>query len=426
METSVPPVRPLSWRVPAIDGLRAFAMLMVFAFHTWEFSSKPELNIALGEWHFNALALVKSFPAGVDLFMVLSGFCLFLPLCKEGALQKWRLGPYFVRRVRRIAPPYYAAILYAIVLPQILVFLFHLIGIKADWQPIPSAFQIVTHLLFIHTLFIEAWNGINGSFWSLGLEAQFYLAFPIAVWGFSRFGTRFFWAMIAISIFYRVGVYWFFNITGKPLTADREFVLSIFFLGRWMQFALGMAAAWLVASQWKSGRQFSAAQGTGFIVGAIMFYLLAVSPLAALSGSFPLPSLLLGMAFAFAIVGLCASKSPLRAPFENRYLTGLGFISYSVFLIHQPTVWYLSEFLRKFLKVDGLAMLAALWTIGFAVVIAISYGFFLLFERPFLNTKKLTTEDKTPQNVAAVDAAQHDVASIMGKEVLSVQDQSVP
>ena len=42
-EKPVLDANPSSWRIPAIDGVRALAMLMVYSFHSWEFSGSPTL-----------------------------------------------------------------------------------------------------------------------------------------------------------------------------------------------------------------------------------------------------------------------------------------------------------------------------------------------------------------------------------------------
>src|ERR1700722_5741651 len=70
-------------RISSIDGLRALAMFMVFTFHVWEFGDNPPLTAHVAGTTFSLGHLLGSFPAGVDLFMVLSGFCLFWPLVKS-------------------------------------------------------------------------------------------------------------------------------------------------------------------------------------------------------------------------------------------------------------------------------------------------------------------------------------------------------
>ncbi len=425
--TSTPvAAQSLSWRIPAIDGIRALAMLMVFLCHAWEFAGKPMLILSIGTHRIDLLYLLQTFPSGVDLFMVLSGFCLFLPLCKEEGLKKWKIRDYFTRRIRRIAPPYYAAIVFTICLPQILVLIFHVFGLEANRQPIPSAFQILTHVFFIHTFFVETWQGINGSFWSLGLEAQFYLAFPLAIWGYRRYGFKAIWVLAAISILYRILVGIFFREptpNGGGFDA-RYFLITIFFIGRWMQFAAGMAAAWIVASYMKSGRRITAMQGTALILTAIVLYPIAISRFVTQIHLFPFRDILLAVCCAFLIVGLCASESKWRVFFENRVITFLGFISYSIFLIHQPLMWYFSQLLIKRSNISQLGQLLILCTIGFVITLAFSYIFFLVAERPFLNTRKTVP---APQSTSTSDTpGERNQEQTTVKSPLMIQDQSVP
>lgn len=376
-----------AWRIPAIDGFRAFACLMVYVYHVWQFAGSPALDVTILGAQLNLFRPIWDFPAGVDLFMVLSGFCLFWPLCKNPeALSRWNWREYATRRVRRIVPPYYMAIAYAILLPVVLVAAFRLLGLEANWPHLPSLRQLVTHVLFIHTLFPDTWDGITGAFWSLGLEAQFYIAFPFVIWAFRQAKVWTLIGMVAVSIFYRIVAHYLTAGSG----GNEQMVASIFFLGRWMQFAAGMAAAWIVATHWHTGKNLrNAWTGTTLFVGAVGLYVAAATPaLASLSPALPLRALLLAASFAIGIVAICATHTPARGLFANRVSTGLGFISYSVFLIHQPTAWYLSELFRKKLKVDGMTDFVLLLTVGFVIVLAISYVFFLLFEKPFLNTSR--------------------------------------
>ena len=135
--------------------------------------------------------------------MVLSGFCLFLPLCKsEEALAKFQWKNFYKRRARRIVPPYYAGLAFAALLPSALVLFFRLLHLKANWQPFPgSPYGYFAHLFFLQTLSTRSFGQINSSLWSMGLEAQFYLMFPLVVLGFRRLNLRFIALMIGISIY---------------------------------------------------------------------------------------------------------------------------------------------------------------------------------------------------------------------------------
>lgn len=375
------------WRIPAIDGLRALASLMVFGFHSYQFAGAPVLMVPFFGTQINMLAFLDAFPAGVDLFMVLSGFCLFWPLCKSAeALAAWDWRDYAWRRVRRIVPPYYMAIVYTIMLPVVLVALFRMLHMDANWQPLPSLRQFVTHVLFIHTLFPDTWNGITGAFWSLGLEAQFYVAFPFVIFAFRRSKAVVLVGMVLISIIYRV-ITW--NMTADA-GFDKQMVTSIFFLGRWMQFAAGMGAAWIVATHWRhGGRLRNGWFGTSLAAVALVLYILATTTLlSGLPKALPMRDLLLSAAFGLGIVAICATHTPLRFIFSNRVSSGIGYFSYSIFLIHQPTAWYMSEMFKKKLHVGGLGDFFLLATVGLVIVCGISYLFFLVFEKPFLNAKR--------------------------------------
>jgi peptidoglycan/LPS O-acetylase OafA/YrhL len=378
--------------VPQVDGLRALGMLMVYGFHVWEFGGAPSWYVSLLGRPTNLLGFLRNFGTGVDLFMVISGFCLFWPLCKSAeALSAWDTRDYIGHRVRRIVPPYYAAIGYAIILPMILVAIFHALKITANWQPVPSAWQLFTHFLFIHSMFPGTWNGITGAFWSLGLEAQFYVLFPLAVFGFRRWGVKVIWAMIIASVFIRI-------LGGAFITSfDWRFILSISALGRWMEFGYGMLTALAVARYWREGREQGAWLGTLQVIAAFLLYVVAIHWAAPRpSSNVPVYEMLLSAAFALLTFALCTSRTPFARLFGSRVATWLGGISYSIYLIHQPTAWYLSEFFKKRLHVSGPADLALLVTIGIAIVIAAGYLFYLVFEKPGMARRPRKTADTVP------------------------------
>jgi peptidoglycan/LPS O-acetylase OafA/YrhL len=321
--------------------------------------------------------------------MVISGFCLFWPLCKSTeALGSWDWRVYTRRRVRRIIPPYYAAIGYTILLPIILVAAYRALKLPAHWQPIPSAWQLFTHFLFIHSLFPGTWNGITGAYWSLGLEAQFYALFPLVVFGFRRAGVQAIWLIIIASVLFRTLI----GLSGLP--PAWEYILSISFLGRWMEFGAGMLTALAVAKYWRQGRANSALAGTAQIGGALALYIMAV---AAPSFAYvPIEEVLLSGAFGLLIFALCTSRTPLAKAFRNPLLDWLGVISYSFYLLHQPTAWYFSEFLKKDLHLSGAADFCLLSTVGILIVVAVAWPYFLIFEKPGLSMN----QSKKPPDAA--------------------------
>jgi peptidoglycan/LPS O-acetylase OafA/YrhL len=301
--------------------------------------------------------------------------------------------------MRRIFPPYLGSIIYASLLPNFFVCLFKLVHLHARWQHFPTLTQYLTHLTFTHTLFPNTWDGIQGSYWSLALEAQLYVAFPLVVWAFRRVGISVLIPMVGASLVYRM--------IGGAVLRDAEwrtrFLFSVTFLGRWMEFAAGMLAAWIVAQ--RRDRPISALAGTMLCAAAVAAYSLGVSSrLVPDLGLFPLKEVLLSFAFAATAAAMCVSRTPLRRLLENRLLVFLGLISYSIFLLHQTTMYYFGELLKKVLHLGQGARFTLLVTVGFAITVAVSYVFFIIFERPFLSAGE--GRARTAQAPRPADSAQ--------------------
>jgi peptidoglycan/LPS O-acetylase OafA/YrhL len=99
---------------------------------------------------------------------------------------------------------------------------------------------------------------------------------------------------------------------------------------------------------------------------------------------FPWRDALLGLSFSMLLFAVTSTRTWIRPLFEWRPVAWIGFISYSIFLVHQSTIWYLSELLKKHWNLSGGPHLAITCTVGLAITIIVSYVFFRLFEKPFM------------------------------------------
>lgn len=153
--------------IAELDGLRAFAILLVLARHAvrpfWQ-ESTPLFPIA--GWD-AATPLLNGW-IGVDLFFVLSGF-----LIAHHILRRWSGGfgnsgvrDYLLKRALRILPAYYAVLMIAA------------LGWIPAYAPEPQGLgvRIVYHLLFFQD-YLPA--NIVVAFWSLGVEEKFYILAPV-------------------------------------------------------------------------------------------------------------------------------------------------------------------------------------------------------------------------------------------------------
>jgi peptidoglycan/LPS O-acetylase OafA/YrhL len=130
----------------------------------------------------------------VPLFFVISGFVIHLSFLQaRGGFDVKR---FYVRRFWRIYPPYLLALLFFTVLERV----------YADGRE--GALQFFSHLLFVHNLHDRSFFGINPAFWSLAVEVQMYLLFPLLLWIRARVGmTRAFVFTLALSVLWQAGAF---------------------------------------------------------------------------------------------------------------------------------------------------------------------------------------------------------------------------
>ncbi|WP_353959508.1 acyltransferase family protein [Mucilaginibacter flavus] len=184
---TVPEVLNLSY-IPALDGLRGFAILTVLFGHML-------LNTS---WALLALANV-----GVEIFFVLSGFLITSLILKE-KLKNGRvsLKRFYIRRVLRILP---VAYLFLIIL-LVLNYLFNLNL---------STRSFVASALYVKNFHLNyASNWFNGHFWTLAIEEQFYVVFPvILVYSLKSYIRLIFIIILSVPLlqslgFHNVGIFY--------------------------------------------------------------------------------------------------------------------------------------------------------------------------------------------------------------------------
>jgi peptidoglycan/LPS O-acetylase OafA/YrhL len=187
-----------------IDILRAVAILMVVCFHFLpSITGQYELGWR-GMWR--DVGDVKSplmwwlYPltfgwSGVSLFFVISGFCIHYSFLKHEVKSPGKpfLKQFFWKRFWRIYPPYFAALI-----------VFYFLAVR-HFENGATPINFWLHLLLLHNLDAGTFNGINPSFWSLAVEMQFYLLFPLVLALRQKIGIkRVFWLFAGLSFVCRV------------------------------------------------------------------------------------------------------------------------------------------------------------------------------------------------------------------------------
>ena len=196
-------------RLAYIDLVRAYAIFLVTGFHLWRFFGRPSEEIFI----YDAFAIFEKGWGGVELFFIISGFSMALVTYKNNESYKtidWQ--KYFAKRLFRILPAYYVAI----IIWSILIYN----GIAP--KPIGLIDQL-SHLLFIHTFNPNTYYSISGVFWSLGIEMQFYFLLPLLLFFIVRY------PLLSILLFLLPLIY--NNFISKSFLSDKTvFAFFIYFV----------------------------------------------------------------------------------------------------------------------------------------------------------------------------------------------------
>lgn len=204
MSDTTPPAQVPSFtsdHVPWLDGLRGLAALWVFVAH---------VQILAGVRYIPVLAWGG---LAVDLFMMLSGFLMAHHYLLRQRQEPWdqpsTWGRFWTRRFFRIAPLYYGVLVLALLLGPWLGAQRE--AIAAAWPSTAtspqryldqSASNLVAHLSFLFGALPDYAFRTALPDWSIGLEMQFYLVFPLLMMAMARFGA------VATSIVLVVACAW--------------------------------------------------------------------------------------------------------------------------------------------------------------------------------------------------------------------------
>jgi peptidoglycan/LPS O-acetylase OafA/YrhL len=165
-------------KLPAIDVLRGVAALGVAWFHSrvdlWVGFKAIHANPAAYsrlDWLFSFLSLPASQLGGmVMLFFVLSGFCIHLPVASNNLSPNW--SAYAVRRILRIYPAYFFAL--ALCFVGTLIFLKGFNSASGDVTMYASTAAMLQNWMYGGNQI-----GFNPSLWSIPIEVEFYLVYPL-------------------------------------------------------------------------------------------------------------------------------------------------------------------------------------------------------------------------------------------------------
>jgi peptidoglycan/LPS O-acetylase OafA/YrhL len=376
--------------VDYLDGLRGLACMLVVSLHIY--TNLP--------WHFvlpvPGVRIDLSHPeylgyTGVNLFLVLSGICLFLPVVRRGGTLNAR--DFAIRRCWRILPPYYAALLLVIAYAWVVL---------GNHRISSYAMPLFMHVLFIHNFFFQYVQAIIKQAWTLALEAQWYVAFPLLVIAYRVFPPRLvLLSTLALSLAFRAISIPLYH---PGLNLNVYFCVTGSLPSRIFEFALGMFIAGNLANRASEGYRLS--RWDWFWVAAAAAQILWNYPTGwkIVPRAWPFTDAAYGILFA-SLTLLAANKATIaHRILTNKLAVWIGTVSYSIYLTH---LFVLGILIPRFAHHFGYHANFFAWFVLAPACVIFGWLFFLAFEQPALNKLKVlrAAHRQAPALAAAEEAA---------------------
>jgi peptidoglycan/LPS O-acetylase OafA/YrhL len=314
----------------ALTGVRAFAALWVFVFHSWLNGGSPTIRLPVLTQSIDLTPLAAFGWLGLDVFFVLSGFLLTRQACLKAersvvtttstrfvAAFGEKYSSYLRRRILRVYPAYYACLTALLILAATGVYL-----------RLPGKLELLLHLGMVHN-FIERYIAtMNGVFWTLPFEWQFYLIFPLLFVMLRRYGA---WVLYGSALIGVIG-------TKLLVMATNDGYPQVLLPIRLDTFAAGMCAGAYAFYRPPAG-----------VIAAALFWAGLIGLLATpwVFGGYPqvghyydLKGFLrppwIQASICFMLLGLTGRRHAGVRIFDNAVAVALGLISYSIYLLHVP------------------------------------------------------------------------------------------
>lgn len=425
MKKMIPQTRPVR-NLEYIDGLRAIAAVYVVLHHSVLQNFENGVGSVTGmKAHFLTFFFHGNF--AVDLFIVISGFCLMLPVLQADYSFKGGYTWFFKRRIIRILPPYYLAMAFSLVM--IWLFTGHKTGTHWDVSIPVTIRTIFFHLLLIHDFFLKDKDLINHSFWSISVECRIYLFFPLLIVFWKKTGPfRTLLLSVLISTLLFVLLYVLNNdIGGLSLVMPGVSPYIILFTsgmlaaylsvkgslsgfmspGKWLLAGIISRICYDILNRYMSAKSGDQAgmyfhffhQTDDISVGIVCFCLLMAcsEPPSGLPSGSPdnLP--------AGKSAGLTAGAGNLFSLILSwKPLVFTGSFSYSLYLIHAPLIQLITQFVVMPFHLSPFNATILTMLLSVLLIVPVSYVFYLFCERPFMRIGKKLSMKKARQAADAL------------------------
>lgn len=335
-------------QIDALTGTRGIAALLVVVFHF----GCTYLPFSYAEHFFRNGNLAVSY------FFILSGFVMYHTYGGRQVSYK----DYMRKRIARIAPLYWFALLLSIILA------IYIMSITGKW-----AWRDLVQYALLGATFTQAYVPgkaltLNVPGWSLSVEMFFYLLFPLLLVFANRTIRAFLW--MAALLYIATQVWHIYGLQQyKPADGNRLYELLAYFpAGHLNQFVAGIAGAWFYK---KMQAQQQRVRLYPFWVFILIIFVINYMP-----GSISMHNGLLAPLFVLLITGI-ALHSP--AFLRSRPMVYLGEISFGIYILQLPLHNYFMMLDNRVLHLPA----AISFYIYVTVLIMLSAACYHIIEKPF-------------------------------------------
>jgi peptidoglycan/LPS O-acetylase OafA/YrhL len=386
--TAVAPTRTF---LPYLEGLRGLFAFYVGLVHMWlrVCQLRPNLTpLTLFGSHFVVVG-----HSAVGVFMVVSGFVLGLPVAKNGQRLRFGIAEFAKRRALRILPAYYAALCLAIIVSLLVAPVY---GETLSHKTLIAS--IVAHVALVYNFSNRLIDTLNPPMWSIAVEGDVYILFVLMLVPLAR---RFGFVTMVVAGFALGLLPTFVGALHHRWEGYQLSESCFWYIGL---FALGYAAANAIVDQSPSGHHRLETWPWQFL--ALTFSLVTIGtfviarPFDLTHGTRWLSDIFLGLALASQLM----ADAQIRARggtswFERlclwRPLLLVGTFSYSYYLIHLPII---DLILSRGPAAWSDPAFIALGYGAVAIALVAAYGFYRVFERPFMTSHRRRGDDATLQS----------------------------
>jgi peptidoglycan/LPS O-acetylase OafA/YrhL len=360
-----------------LDGLRFIAFFFVFLQHAVfsALKSVPVENKLIKGIENN---IFNNGSLGVSFFFVLSGFLITYLLLVEKDKYGIDLKKFYLRRILRIWPLYFLVMLIVIILIPAIQLYFGLDNINKGLNPWPYFLFLSNFQLINNELTGINFASIRDVSWTISVEEQFYLIWPLLLFFFSKRALP---VVCLCTIFFSIifKMYCFSNDLNHAY-------LSFHTLSVMSDFAFGGLLAWsvLFTDIIKAMENISKkAIISIYVISAIYILLKGVVI------NFYDYRLIQPLFFCFIIAEQNFAKNSFYKIGNNKMMTDLGQISFGLYLFHALTYFFL-DYLFRYMNIysETFIPLFSMGILSFLLTIILARLSYIYFEQPFLRIKK--------------------------------------